>query len=379
MRNGFSRLEAVESFSKHVSAHGLGAASAVYLQPMTNSVTKRLEQPAHTFEDDDIAYGRTIIREELAALSHVADLLDTRFAAAVEAMLSALPGSRIVVSGMGKAGFVGMKLSATLSSIGFPSFFLHPADAIHGDLGRFTKNDIALLLSNSGETGEVLRLLPMLKQFGSTIISMTRSASSTLAQHSDIAIEIGNFPEAGPLGLAPTTSTTVMMAVGDALAMTLVKRRGFTREEFAAFHPGGDLGRSLMLVTELMRRDGERCVVHESTATKKALHAITETKGRPGACAIVNDSGILVGVFTDGNLRRCLEKDSDFLNQPIGAICSRNPITIRPTQLAQEACRIIQERQIDQLIVVDDRNVPIGMIDIQDLLAHGMIRPESGR
>jgi arabinose-5-phosphate isomerase len=356
--------------------HGLESRATVYYSLMTNSAASKLKQPANSFEEDDVAYGRSIIREELVALAQVADLLDGRFAKAVEAILSAHAGSRIVISGMGKAGFVGMKLSATLSSIGFPSFFVHPADAIHGDLGRFTKNDIALLLSNSGETGEVLRLLPMLKQFGSRIIAITRSASSTLAQHSDITVEIGNFPEAGPLGLAPTTSTTVMMAVGDALAMTLVKRRGFTREEFAAFHPGGDLGRSLMLVSEIMRDDGSHCVVHESTITKKALHAITETKGRPGACAVVNDAGTLVGVFTDGNLRRCLDKEPDFLNLPIGTICSRDPITIRPNQLAHEACRIIQERQIDQLIVVNEQRIPVGLIDIQDLLAHGMIRPE---
>jgi arabinose-5-phosphate isomerase len=333
-------------------------------------------KPTRSNTSADTLYGRSIIKEEISALNQVADLLDDSFAHAVESILSLPPGSRIVVSGMGKAGFVAQKISATLSSIGFPSFYLHPAEAVHGDLGRFTSNDLALLLSNSGETSELVRLLPTLKERGSHIISITSSRGSTLGKHSDIVIEMGRFPEAGPLGLAPTTSTTVMMALGDALGMTLVNRRGFTKEEFAAFHPGGDLGRSLMLVSDIMRTGESCCVVHESVETKKALHLITETKGRPGAASIVNDAGTIVGVFTDGNLRRCLERDTGFLQKPIGELCSRTPITITPDKLAQEAARIIQERKIDQLMVVDERNVPVGLIDIQDLLAHGMIRPE---
>lgn len=324
---------------------------------------------------DQVEYGRSIIREEIAALSNVADNLDQRFSQAVDRILTLQPGSRIVVSGIGKAGFVAMKISATLSSIGFPSFYLHPADAVHGDLGRFTKHDIALLLSNSGETNEVLRLLPALKQFGSCIISLTRSDQSTLAQHSDITLEMGRFSEAGPLGLAPTTSTTIMMALGDALAMTLVHRRGFSREEFAAFHPGGDLGRSLMLISEIMRTGDAHCVLHCATITRKGLQAITATRGRPGAASIVDDNGVLLGIFTDGNLRRFLEQDTLFLDKPIGEICSRNPLTVLPNQLAQEAARLIQERKVDQLIVVDTAGSPIGLVDIQDLLAHGMIRP----
>lgn len=337
---------------------------------MGNSAPKRPQASA------DIEYGQSIIREEIAALAQVADLLGEAFGRAVETIVSLPAGSRIVVSGMGKAGFVAQKISATLSSIGFPSFFLHPADAVHGDLGRFTENDLALLLSNSGETSEVVRLLPTLKQRGSHIISITSTATSSLGQHSDIVIETGYFPEAGPLGLAPTTSTTVMMAIGDALAMTLVNKRGFTREEFAAFHPGGSLGRSLMLVSEIMRTGASCCVVPESMITKEALHRITETKGRPGAAAIVDEAGVIVGVFTDGNLRRCLDQDIGFLNKPIGTLCSHTPITITPEKLAQEAARIMQERKIDQIIVVDTRNTPVGLIDIQDLLAHGMIRAQ---
>jgi arabinose-5-phosphate isomerase len=334
---------------------------------------------SETEQRQQLEYGRAIIREEVRALCDVADKLDNRFSQAVQKLLDLKPGSRIVVSGIGKAGFVAMKLSGTLASIGFPSFYLHPADAVHGDLGRFTQNDIALLLSNSGETQEVLRLLPALKQIGSCIISITASADSTLAHHSDVVLEMGRFSEAGPLGLAPTTSTTVMMALGDALAMTLVNQRGFSREEFAAFHPGGDLGRSLMPISEIMRSGDAQCILHSATVTRKGLHAISATKGRPGAAAIIDDSGKLIGIFTDGNLRRFLEQDTSFLDQPIGDICSKNPLTVKPAQLAQDASRIIQERKVDQLIVVDDSGAPIGLVDIQDLLAHGMIRPGSSQ
>lgn len=324
---------------------------------------------------DDIEYGRSILRAEIEALNHVTSLLDSRFARAVDLISDAVPGSRIVVSGMGKAGFVAMKLSATLASIGFPSFFLHPADAVHGDLGRFSQNDIALLLSHSGETPEITRLLPTVKHFGASIISITSSASSTLGCHSDIVIETGKIPEAGPLGLAPTTSTTVMMVVGDALAMTLVKRRGFTREEFARFHPGGDLGRSLMTVTEIMRSGDAHCVVNSSMLTKDVLHAMTKTRGRPGAAAVVDDNQILIGVFTDGDLRRCLAENTAFLKNPISQVASMSPKTVSANRLATEAARIISELHIDQIIVVDDAHHPIGLIDIQDFLAYGMIKP----
>lgn len=325
----------------------------------------------------DVHCGQRLIRQQIDALNRIAQSLDPRFAHAVEALLALDTNARIVVSGMGKAGYVGMKLSSTLASIGFPSFFLHPADAIHGDLGRLQRNDVVLILSHSGETDEVVRLLPRIKRFGAQIIAITSSTSSSLGRHSDIVIETGKIPEAGPLGLAPTTSTTVMMALGDALAMTLLERKGISREEYAAFHPGGDLGRSLMLVSEIMRSGAKVCVVTEDTINSKALHNITATEGRPGCAAVVSATGEIVGVFTDGDLRRCLERESDFLRNKIGSVCSRNPVTIRSSQLAQEACRIIQERKVNQLFVVDDTNRPVGLVHIQDLLAHGMIRPET--
>lgn len=327
--------------------------------------------------DDDLSYSRSIIEQQKEQLTAVAARLDHNFTRAVDTILSLHSGARIVVSGMGKAGYIGMKVSATLASIGFPSFFLHPADAIHGDLGRLGKDDVVIILSHSGETDEVVRLLPRIKQFGATCISITSSRSSTLGAHSEIVIETGKIPEAGPLGLAPTTSTVVMLAIGDALAMTLLKRRGISREEYAAFHPGGDLGRSLMLVSEIMRLSESVCIVDESTLGKAALKAITATDGRPGCAAIVDKSGVIIGVFTDGDLRRCIENGSDFLSQPVGSFCTRTPLTIRPEQLASEACRIIQERKVNQLFVLDATGKPVGLLHIQDLLAHGMIRPQS--
>jgi arabinose-5-phosphate isomerase len=354
----------------------MSAASSSDKKPRSTAVVDRAAASSEQGAKPDLEYGRSIIEQQAEQLEIVAKRLDDNFSRAVHALLTLHSGARIVVSGMGKAGYIGMKLSGTLASIGFPSFFLHPADAIHGDLGRLRKDDVVVILSHSGETDEVIRLLPRIKQFGATCIAITASKTSTLGSHSEIVIETGRVPEAGPLGLAPTTSTAVMLALGDALAMTLLKRRGISREEYAAFHPGGDLGRSLMLVAEMMRSNDSVCIVHQSTLNKVALKAITETTGRPGCAAVVDDTGCIVGVFTDGDLRRCLDREQDFLSLPIGNFCSRSPLTIRADQLAQEACRIIQERKVNQLFVVDPGNKPVGMLHIQDLLAHGMIRPQ---
>lgn len=326
--------------------------------------------PPHT----DISYGREVLEAAAAAITQAAVSLGSSFSCAIDLISRRSAHGRIVVSGMGKAGYVGMKLSATLASIGYPSFFLHPADAIHGDLGRISSSDTLLLLSNSGETPEIIRLLPRVKEFGVSIIAITAAENSSLGKHCDVAITFGKVQEAGPLGLAPTTSTSVMLAVGDALAMTLISRKGFSREEFATFHPGGDLGRSLLTVADIMRSGDAHCVVPDTMITREVLHAISATRGRPGAAAIVNDAGKLVGVFTDGNLRRCLEGNTSFLEQPIHEVASRNPKSISSQKLATEAAHLIAVEKIDQVIVVDDHNTPIGLIDIQDLLSHGMLK-----
>ncbi len=314
------------------------------------------------------SYAAEILRLESEAIANLAKQLDGSFEQAVGMILQLPEQGRVVVSGMGKAGFVAMKISATFASTGVPSYFLHPAEAIHGDLGRYTKNDIALLLSNSGETAETIGILPHVRRMGCPVIAITGEASSTLAKHSDVVLSIGKVIEAGPLGLAPTTSTTAMLALGDALAMAVLERQNFSKEQFALYHPGGNLGRRLMLVSEVMRRDQENCVVPETMKTREVLHRITVTKGRPGAASMVDAKGRLSGVFTDGNLRRLLEDGDDFLELPIKKIMTANPKTISPEQIVQEALRIMSEFKIDQLIVIDSDRKPVGMLDIQDLV-----------
>lgn len=311
--------------------------------------------------------GRAILRAEAQAILTLSEALDESFHSAVQLILDMPREGRVIVSGMGKAGFIGMKISATLASTGLPSFFLHPAEAVHGDLGRYTKCDVALILSNSGETYEVLRVLPHVKRMGCSTIAITGSAESSLGRHSDVTLAIGKIAEAGPLGVAPTTSTTLMLALGDALAMAVLKNRGLTHEEFAALHPAGNLGRLLMVVSDIMRRGEENCVAPATATVREVIHQITITKGRPGAAAIVDSDGHLVGVFTDGNLRRCLDERLDFLDKPVAGFMSANPKAVRPDQLVQEALRVMTEYRIDQVIVVDSRGTPLGMIDIQDV------------
>jgi arabinose-5-phosphate isomerase len=311
--------------------------------------------------------GRAILRAEAEAILTLSDSLDESFRSAVQLILDMPREGRVIVSGMGKAGFIGMKISATLASTGLPSFFLHPAEAVHGDLGRYTKCDVALILSNSGETYEVLRVLPHVKRMGCSTIAITGSVDSSLGRHSDVTLSIGKIVEAGPLGVAPTTSTTLMLALGDALAMAVLKNRGLTHEEFAALHPAGNIGRLLMVVSDIMRRGDENCVAPTSATVRDVIHRITITKGRPGAAAIVDPDGTLVGVFTDGNLRRCLDERLDFLDKPVEHFMSKNPKSVRPEQLVQEALRVMTEHRIDQVIVVDAAGAPIGMIDIQDV------------
>ena len=330
---------------------------------MSNSDSSSSSSPLSIRE-----YGRKVLNDEAAAIAAVARMLDESFDHAVKLILGLSQQAHVIVSGMGKGGIVGMKISATLASIGVPSFFLHPAEAVHGDLGRFTKSDLALILSNSGETPEVVRMLPSLKRIGCPIVSMTGNPESTLGKHSDIVLSIGRLEEAGPHGLAPTTSTTAMLALGDALAITVVSEQECSPEQFAFFHPGGELGRSLMLVSEVMRSGNELCIVPEGMIAKEVLHQITLTKGRPGAASVVDSKGKLVGIFTDGDLRRCLEREPAFLDAPIEKVMGRNPKSISAERLASEAMRVMSEYKIDQLVVIDGCSTPVGMIDIQDLI-----------
>ncbi len=308
-----------------------------------------------------------ILEKEQEAINSLKPSIDSDFVKAVKTILNKDEVSKVVVLGMGKAGFMGMKISATLSSIGIPSFFLHPAEALHGDLGRVGKKDIMLILSNSGETGEILRILPSFKKIGNTIISITGSKTSTLSKYSDIILSLNGIKEACPLGLAPTSTTTAMLALGDALSMAILNERNFTSEDFAFFHPGGALGRSLMKVYEIMRKGEFLCIVNEDEIIKDVVQKMTDTKGRPGCAIVINNNGTLSGIYTDGNLRRDLNKGCGFLNEKVKDYMGKSPKSIAPDNLIKEALTTLTNYEIDQIIVVDDKNIPIGLVDIQDV------------
>jgi len=279
---------------------------------------------------------------------------------------------RVVVTGMGKAGIIAQKLSATLSSTGTPSLFLHSAEAIHGDLGRVTKDDVVIALSNSGETDEIKKLLPLLKKIGSKIISLTGNAKSLLARYGDVVLDVSIKKEACPLGLAPTASTTAMLAMSDALAVCLSELKGFKEKDFAFYHPGGSLGRRLLLTVEdIMRKGQGNPVVGEDKKVSEVLFEITQA--RAGSASVVDKRGRLVGIFTDGDLRRHIETDTGLPRRKVKEVMTRNPAVIVKERLAQEALQILREKKIDELPVVDAHGHPIGLLDVQDLLKAGLI------
>jgi arabinose-5-phosphate isomerase len=280
----------------------------------------------------------------------------------------------VVTTGIGKAGIIARKLGATLASTGTPADYLHPAEARHGDLGRVTRQDVVLALSNSGMTAEILQLVGPLKDIGVPLIVITADASAPLARHADVVLDYGRVTEACPLGLAPTTSTTVMLALGDALAMAVLSERRFSPAEFARFHPGGDLGRSLMRVDEVMRKGEALPLVPAGSSLAQAVERMTSTPGRPGAVLVVAADGRFAGFYTDGDLRRSLLRaretnNFDMLARPVDEVMTAAPISVRPDQLVGEARRLLLERQIDQLPVVDGDGRPVGLLDVQDLLA----------
>ncbi|MFL5312822.1 MAG: SIS domain-containing protein [Myxococcales bacterium] len=315
---------------------------------------------------DPADYARGVLRAEAAAIEQLCARIDGDFSEAVERILAC--SGRVVVTGMGKPGFIAQKISATFASTGTPSLFLHPAEALHGDLGRLVPGDLVLALSNSGETEEILRLLPALKRMGAPIIAVTGGQKSALAAAADVVLEIGPVPEACPLGLAPTTSTVALLALGDALAMTVLHRRGFSPEQFAELHPAGALGRRLLRVREVMRTGAANPTVGKDTSLRETA-AVMSTVGRPGAASVVDESGKLVGIFTDGDLRRLVQQDDVDFTRSVSAVMGRNPRTIGPDDLAVIAAEILREGQIDQLPVVDPDGRPVGLLDVQDLLS----------
>ncbi len=317
-----------------------------------------------------VEYAKEVLRLEGEAVSALAGRINGAFSRAVEMLLGCTEGSgRVVVTGMGKPGFIAQKLSATFASTGTPSLYLHPAEALHGDLGRLAPGDLVLALSNSGETDEVVRLLPALKRMEVPIIALTSDAKSSLARAAAIVLEIGPNPEACPLGLAPTTSTIALLALADALAMTLLHRRGFSREQFAELHPGGKLGRRLLRVREVMRTGSMNPTVRDDATLRETAAVMTRTEGRPGATSVVDAQGRLIGIFTDGDLRRLVQDGQNDFTAKVASVMGKGPRTVSPDDLAQDAADLMRDARVDQLPVVDEQRRPVGLLDVQDLLA----------
>lgn len=308
-----------------------------------------------------------VLALEVRAIQSLRDRLGPSLERAVDLTL-ACKGT-LLVTGVGKAGIVGQKLSATFASTGTPSISLHPTEALHGDLGRVRPGDLVVALSNSGETEEILRLVPALKKIGVPLVAITGNPSSSLARHADCVLDIGPVEEAGPLFLAPTASTTGMLALGDALAMVVCGERDFRAAEFAMFHPGGALGRRFLRVSEVMRKGECLPIVREGTAVEQVLVVMTATPGRPGAAIVVDGEGRLAGFFTDGDLRRLLEQEREgLLRRPIEEVMTRSPKVVDPDRLVAEARHLLHAHRIDQIPVVDRRGAPVGLLDVQDLL-----------
>jgi arabinose-5-phosphate isomerase len=314
-----------------------------------------------------IALGQSLFREEVEELAACSDEIGESFAEAARRICDLPPTGRLLVSGIGKAGYIAMKVSASLASTGIQSFYVHPAEALHGDLGRFGNTDFVLIFSNSGETEELLCLLPSLRTIGCTICSVTSTTTSTLAKKSDLVLPLGKLREIGQNKLAPTTSAAAMLVLGDALTMTITEMRGCTQHDFARSHPGGNLGRALMPVSEIMRAGEYHCLVEQNTPCKEVLHKYTTTPGRPGCATIIDTEGRMLGIFTDGNLRRCLDSGLDFLSQPIANFMTLNPKSLARTALAREALELLSAYQIDQVVIIDEENRPVGLVDIQDV------------
>ena len=311
---------------------------------------------------------RNCLDQEIAAIKATAEHLDDSFVATIETIQETiLDGKKLIFTGVGKNVAIGEKLAGTFNSTGVPACFLDPSQALHGNLGVCTEGDLALLISNSGQTEELIQMLPLIKRLGLKTILITSKADSDLAANSDLVLLYRVDEEACPLNLAPTASTTAAMALGDALAMVYLDVRGFTREDFAKLHPAGSLGKSLLLLVSEIMRTGERFASLPETSTVQDC-IMSMTKVKCGTLALTNTgTGKLIGVFTDGDLRRAAVKGDDFLHKPVTEYMTRDPKVISDNALAVDALRILEKSLIDDLVVVDDNLCPIGIIDGQDL------------
>jgi arabinose-5-phosphate isomerase len=334
--------------------------SLLYLACMENSSIKKTSA-----KKTPVELAKSVLLIEANAVEALAKRLDDNFTKAVGLILQCQ--GRVVVSGMGKSGHIGNKIAATFASTGTPAFFMHPAEASHGDLGMITKDDVIVTLSNSGESDELITILPALKRLGCKLINITGKSNSTLAKEADVHLEVQVEVEACPLGLAPTASSTAMLALGDALALAVLDQRGFSAEDFARSHPGGSLGRRLLLRIQDIMRDGDAIPsVHLQTPLRDALLEMSR-KGL-GMTAIVDNNKILKGVFTDGDLRRAFENGVDVLTTSIRDVMHANPQSVHPEQLAVDAIEIMEQRKINALLVTNQQGELVGALNMHDLL-----------
>ena len=316
-----------------------------------------------------LEFARKVLETEADAIRSAISRLDDNFIKAVNAIMACK--GRVVVTGIGKSGIIGKKIVATLSSTGTPSLFLHPAEAFHGDLGMITKGDVVIMLSFSGETEEILKLLPMLKRLEVMIISIVGAPESRLARASHLILDIGVNHEACPLNLAPSASTTATLALGDALALTVLKERGLEAEDFARFHPGGNLGKRLLKVKELMKSGADLPVITEGSLMKETILEIS-SKGL-GLTLVVNDHGFLTGIITDGDLRRAMLCDREMLEKESYLFMTKNPKTIREDKLVLRGVSLMEQFTITALAVIDQDQKPVGILKIQDIIREGVI------
>lgn len=320
-------------------------------------------------QNDFIQSARRVLAMEAQAVAALESRIGDDFVRACQLLLGCT--GRVVVTGMGKSGHVANKIAATLASTGTPSFFVHPGEASHGDMGMITPHDAVIALSNSGETGEVLTILPLIKRMKVPLVTMTGKPGSTLARMADVNLDVGVAQEACPLNLAPTSSTTAALAMGDALAVAMLEARGFTAEDFALSHPGGSLGRRLLLMVEdVMHKGDDIPRVAPDAMLFEALFEITR-KGK-GMTTVVDADGKLLGVFTDGDLRRTLDHELDLKQTPIRTVMNQHCVTVGTGILAAECLRIMEERKINGLVVVDDKNRPVGVLNMLTLLRAGV-------
>jgi arabinose-5-phosphate isomerase len=316
-----------------------------------------------------VALGKKAIRAEARELSELAGRLNGRFAEAVELLLGAK--NKVIVTGVGKSGLIGQKIAATMTSTGTPAFFLHPTDALHGDLGLVRKGDAAVIISKSGETDELYALLSMLKRRGVRIVALLGKPDAPLAAHADVVLDVSVKEEACPHDLVPTTSTTAALAMGDALAVALLEQRGFTPEDFAGLHPGGGLGKKLLLkVSDLMLSGDDVPRVGIDSTMKEA---VLEMTAKRGVTSVTDVEGKLVGVITDGDLKRLLSKSDDIMSLKVAEVMTRNPKTVDPESLAVKAAQLMEDHRVTSLLVADREKKPVGIIHLHDIMKAGVI------